>query len=391
MRRLAGVLIGPMRVPVPADPEALFDALVDSVSRWRGREVVVRREAFPPHTASGLWLEADTQDVVVVDKRAAVWHQIVIFCHEVWHMNQQDPDARQYSAPVLPGRRRAHRLHPGRRAGGRPLRHADGQPAAALVEAPADPDPGVRRVRPGHRRAHRRRAQLPGDPEMNGLINYVSCGALWLGLVVKAPDLVRHRHDPFLRVDLRRPGARPGLCFFLGAEPTVAAVNQPQRHPQPRRPADLRGDHRVQRRLPGADRLLAGRPRRAPHRPLRGSWPTRFVLLGIAVTFSPSVTRRWNAAPTGHLLRQTPFIAEMIVLYLAGHLAAVSVTSVSALRWAREVRGWLRAGLWSWASGAVSTPDTACPSSPRLRPAGPDATGRGSVRPSRRPPPVWPP
>ncbi|MEU0069911.1 toxin [Streptomyces sp. NPDC006332] len=93
MRRLAGVLIGPMRVPVPADPEALFDALVDSVSRWRGREVVVRREVFPPHTASGLWLEADTQDIVVVDKRAAVWHQIVIFCHEVWHMHQQDTHA----------------------------------------------------------------------------------------------------------------------------------------------------------------------------------------------------------------------------------------------------------------------------------------------------------
>jgi hypothetical protein len=90
MRRLAAVLIGPLRAPVPADPEALFDALVDSVSRWRGREVVVRREVFPPHTASGLWLEGDTQDIVVVDRRAAVWHQIVIFCHEVWHMHQQD-------------------------------------------------------------------------------------------------------------------------------------------------------------------------------------------------------------------------------------------------------------------------------------------------------------
>jgi hypothetical protein len=89
MRRLAAVLIGPMRAPVPADPEALFDALVASVSQWRGREVVVRREVFPPHTASGLWLEGDTQDIVVVDQRAAVWHQIVIFCHEVWHMHQQ--------------------------------------------------------------------------------------------------------------------------------------------------------------------------------------------------------------------------------------------------------------------------------------------------------------
>ncbi|MDH6627184.1 hypothetical protein M2271_005008 [Streptomyces sp. LBL] len=92
MRRLAGVLIGPMRVSEPTDPEALFDALVDSVSRWRGRAVLVRREVFPPHTASGLWLEGDAQDIVVVDRRAAVWHQIVIFCHEVWHMHQQCAD-----------------------------------------------------------------------------------------------------------------------------------------------------------------------------------------------------------------------------------------------------------------------------------------------------------
>ncbi|MEV6111536.1 toxin [Streptomyces sp. NPDC052109] len=88
MRRLADTLIGPIRVPVPADPEALFDALVASVSAWRGREVVVHKEVFPPHTASGLWLERETHDDVVVDRRAAVWHQIVIFCHEVWHMSQ---------------------------------------------------------------------------------------------------------------------------------------------------------------------------------------------------------------------------------------------------------------------------------------------------------------
>jgi hypothetical protein len=99
MRRLADTLVDPIQVPVPADPEALFAALVDSVSAWRGRQVVVRREVFPPHTASGLWLEGETQDVVVVDQRAAVWHQIVIFCHEVWHMNRRDAEAAASPAP----------------------------------------------------------------------------------------------------------------------------------------------------------------------------------------------------------------------------------------------------------------------------------------------------
>ncbi|MBB5123853.1 hypothetical protein FHS32_000565 [Streptomyces albaduncus] len=92
MRRLADALIDPIQVAVPADPDVLFAALVASVSAWRGREVVVHRASFPPHTASGLWLERESHDDVVVDERAAVWHQIVIFCHEVWHMSRRQAD-----------------------------------------------------------------------------------------------------------------------------------------------------------------------------------------------------------------------------------------------------------------------------------------------------------
>ncbi|MEU2896834.1 toxin [Streptomyces sp. NPDC088106] len=102
MRRLADALIDPIEVAVPADPEVLFDALVASVSAWRGREVLVHRAAFPPHTASGLWLERESHDDVVVDERAAVWHQIVIFCHEVWHMSRREagPDTGTDPGPV---------------------------------------------------------------------------------------------------------------------------------------------------------------------------------------------------------------------------------------------------------------------------------------------------
>ncbi|MFJ3982742.1 toxin [Streptomyces fungicidicus] len=100
MRRLADALIDPIQVAVPADPEVLFDALVASVSAWRGRDVVVHRAAFPPHTASGLWLEREGHDDVVVDERAAVWHQIVIFCHEVWHMSRREADSAAGGQPV---------------------------------------------------------------------------------------------------------------------------------------------------------------------------------------------------------------------------------------------------------------------------------------------------
>lgn len=60
---------------------------------------------------------------------------------------------------------------------------------------------------------------------MNGLINYASCGALWLGLLVRAPDLLRHRRDPYLRSICAVLGLA-GLCFFLGAPPTVGAINR---------------------------------------------------------------------------------------------------------------------------------------------------------------------
>ncbi|MFE7815550.1 toxin [Streptomyces sp. NPDC057433] len=121
MRRLADALIEPIRVPVPAEPEVLFNALVDSVGAWRGREVLVHRAAFPPHTASGLWLERESHDYVVVDERAAVWHQIVIFCHEVWHMNRRRLEAEAGARA-------------GAGSGGRPVDTAGRRPVAARTD-----------------------------------------------------------------------------------------------------------------------------------------------------------------------------------------------------------------------------------------------------------------
>jgi hypothetical protein len=159
---------------------------------------------------------------------------------------------------------------------------------------------------------------------MNGLINYVSCGLLWLGLVVKAPDLVRHRGDPYLRAICAVLGLA-GVCFFLGAEPTVAAVNH-----------------------------LSGTPNLAA--------PLTYASITAYSAASQVLIVYWRGGPHAPVERRTdldtyyattPFIAEMIVLYLAGHLAAVSVTTVSSLRWAREVRGWLRAGLVVLGFGAL--------------------------------------
>ena len=186
---------------------------------------------------------------------------------------------------------------------------------------------------------------------MNGLINYVSCGALWLGLVVKAPDLVRHRHDPYLRAICAVLGLA-GVCFMLGAEPTVAAVNHLSGIPNLAAPLTYASITAYS----AASQVLIVYWRGGPrvHRVTR-RWIVAyaFVLLGIAVTFALGDAPVERRTDLDTYYATTPFIAEMIVLYLAGHLAAVSVTSVSALRWAREVRGWLRAGLVVLGFGAL--------------------------------------
>ncbi|MDH6627186.1 hypothetical protein M2271_005010 [Streptomyces sp. LBL] len=49
----------------------------------------------------------------------------------------------------------------------------------------------------------------------------------------------------------------------------------------------------------------------------------------------------------------TPYMREMIVLYLLGHSAAMGAMCVVCVKWSREVTGLLRAGLWLILAGAL--------------------------------------
>ncbi|MFG2682502.1 toxin-antitoxin system, toxin component [Streptomyces sp. NPDC048392] len=86
MRRLCGELVGELTLPAPARPAELYGALCETMSRRRGRPVLFRMAAFPPGTASGLWLDMTDRDLVVVEERTAPGHQLVILGHELWHM-----------------------------------------------------------------------------------------------------------------------------------------------------------------------------------------------------------------------------------------------------------------------------------------------------------------
>ncbi|MGX9890570.1 MAB_1171c family putative transporter [Streptomyces sp. NPDC002276] len=186
---------------------------------------------------------------------------------------------------------------------------------------------------------------------MSDVIDYVSCGLLWLGLLVKAPDLIRHWRDPYLRVICVLLGLA-GACFFLGAPPSVGAINDLSGVPNLAAPLTYASVTAYS----ATSQVLIVYWRGGPHvhRTAR-RWIVAYalVVVGIAVTFALGDTPVERRTDLDTYYATTPFIAEMIVLYLVAHLAAVSVTSVSALRWARQVHGWLRAGLVTLGIGSL--------------------------------------
>ncbi|MFH8340781.1 DUF6545 domain-containing protein [Streptomyces sp. AM6-12] len=178
---------------------------------------------------------------------------------------------------------------------------------------------------------------------MSDLINYASCGLLWLGLLAKAPDLARRWRDPFL-LTLSGVLALASLCFLLGAPGTVGFVNGTSGVPNLAAPLT----YGTVTAYGAASLALVLRWRGGPGtgRAIR-RWTLGYsaVLAGIAALFllgDASVERRTDFDT---YYATTPYIAEMIVLYLGAHLTAVFVTACRSLSWARRLRGSLRAGL----------------------------------------------
>ncbi|MFC8570684.1 toxin-antitoxin system, toxin component [Streptomyces sp. NPDC057245] len=84
MRRLVNRVVN--RLEPPTHDDELLPALGQALSEVRGRPVRLRKEVFPPETASGLWIDADDFDLIVIEKNTDPDHQLVICGHESWHM-----------------------------------------------------------------------------------------------------------------------------------------------------------------------------------------------------------------------------------------------------------------------------------------------------------------
>ncbi|MFE6281087.1 toxin-antitoxin system, toxin component [Streptomyces sp. NPDC057877] len=86
MRRFSTRLIRALRLP--ADDRDVIPAIGQALAQVRGRTVRLQAAAFPPATASGVWIDRTSHDLIVYEKNTDPEHQLVIIGHEAWHMFQ---------------------------------------------------------------------------------------------------------------------------------------------------------------------------------------------------------------------------------------------------------------------------------------------------------------
>ncbi|QNP72901.1 toxin-antitoxin system, toxin component family protein [Streptomyces roseirectus] len=91
MRELTAGLLDRLgrRARRPSDVRELCRALCEEMTvRRGGRRVEVRFERFPDEIeVTGLWVEFEEFDLIIVEERAEEVQQLVILGHELWHLH----------------------------------------------------------------------------------------------------------------------------------------------------------------------------------------------------------------------------------------------------------------------------------------------------------------
>ncbi|MEU3050050.1 MAB_1171c family putative transporter [Streptomyces sp. NPDC006984] len=180
---------------------------------------------------------------------------------------------------------------------------------------------------------------------MDGSDYYIPAAALAVALACKLPGLRRDWRDPLLRsvCALLVLGA---CTFFFAAPPTIGAVNRLTGVPNVSAPLV----YCILSAFSASCLILLVNWRGGPPRETR-SVSARWMAGYAGVVIALVALFLLGEAPVERLrdldtyYANTPYIREMIVLYLIAHsVAAVSMT-VLCWRWSTQVRGWLRGGL----------------------------------------------
>ncbi|MFB7241180.1 DUF6545 domain-containing protein [Streptomyces populi] len=180
---------------------------------------------------------------------------------------------------------------------------------------------------------------------MNGLIYYLAAAVLWMGFAAQLPDLWRHRRDPLKR-SFCAVILLSGLCFVLGAPPTVALVNRLTGVPNMAAPLA----YGAVTAFGAASLILIVHWRGSdPVQVRRTSRAWLFSYLGVIVAegvlFSLGDTPVERRADFDTYYASTPFIREMIVLYLMAHTVAAVTTTMLCWSWIGKVKRWTRGSL----------------------------------------------
>ncbi|MFD0137022.1 MAB_1171c family putative transporter [Streptomyces sp. NPDC127159] len=174
---------------------------------------------------------------------------------------------------------------------------------------------------------------------------YIPAAAMAIALFFKAPVLLRSWRDPLLRCVCALL-ALAGLVFLFAAPPTIADVNRITGIPNVSAPLV----YSLLSAFSASCLVLIINWRGGPAevtRRLSRRWIAGYglVSLAIIVLFVLGDTPVERLRDLDTYYANTPFIREMIVLYLAALTVAGVAMNVMCWRWALQVRGWLRAGL----------------------------------------------
>lgn len=189
---------------------------------------------------------------------------------------------------------------------------------------------------------------------MNWASYYYPAVAMAIALALKTPALLRNWRDPLLR-SVYALLALAGLVFYFSAPPTIAEVNRVIGVTNVSAPVVY-----VLLSAFSASCLVLiinwrGGPPEVTRR-LSRRWIAGYGAVSVAIV----VLFALGDAPVERLrdldtyYANTPFIREMIVLYLVAFSVAGIAMVVMCWRWALQVRGWLRTGLLIIAVGFLT-------------------------------------
>lgn len=179
----------------------------------------------------------------------------------------------------------------------------------------------------------------------SNIVYYSSGIILWLVCAVKLPALLHRRSDALLSAACRLLFAG-GCIMFLAAPDTVVAINRFTGITNFSAPVV----YATLAAYSAASFLLIINWRPAPLEQTQRI--SRWCLSGYTVAVLAIFILFWaGSTPVEQVTlfdvyyANTPFIREMIVIYLVAHGVAASASLALCWRWSRQIRGSLRAGL----------------------------------------------